>query len=490
MEQVQLGTEEIKLALEHDSEFFIEFFLGQELIFPVPDFHKENFDLMVMQEVEKLALAIPRAHAKTTLAKLACIHYFLFSDFSYILYMSNTLSVSIPNVNDIIEMMETENFVSIFGHITVETRQEGKGFYLFTMPWGKKCILKAFGAGNQVRGTLIKKRRPQLFVVDDLEDNDNIATKELFLKLKRWVYGPFKKCADPLKNKWIWIGNMIEKQSMLYSHMQSDFWHSRLSGCLLENGKPLWQDMWSIEALKKDYKEYVENGVADVWFAEMMNTPMVSGNGIIDADEIYYLPEVQPRDFEVGFITLDLAITDKDWGHDSVIAVHIYNEDHSCFQIAETKSLHGADPVTLYPEVIKMGIKWNVGLVGIESVAYQASVKPVFEHFDLVYSVKGFEYVNVPARAQKTARIITWAGLIKAKEYALNEGDFAVTHQLLSYDPLKKENVDDIIDAGAHGVHMIRNYTHKIFAMARRLERGEHTDEVSTIRNSHDICRF
>ena len=128
MEQVQLGTEEIKLALEHDSEFFIEFFLGQELIFPVPDFHKENFDLMVMQEVEKLALAIPRAHAKTTLAKLACIHYFLFSDFSYILYMSNTLSVSIPNVNDIIEMMETENFVSIFGHITVETRQEGKGF--------------------------------------------------------------------------------------------------------------------------------------------------------------------------------------------------------------------------------------------------------------------------------------------------------------------------------------------------------------------------
>jgi len=68
MEQVQLGTQEIKLALEHDSEFFIQFFLGEELLFPVPEFHVENLDLMVLREVPKLALAIPRAHAKTTLA--------------------------------------------------------------------------------------------------------------------------------------------------------------------------------------------------------------------------------------------------------------------------------------------------------------------------------------------------------------------------------------------------------------------------------------
>ncbi len=464
MDKIQFDIEKIKKALEHDELFFINFFMGELLTAKIPDLHPELFGLMIQEAIEQLILAVPRGHAKTTIAKLACVYYFNFTDFRYVLYMSNTLSVSIPSVNDIIAFMETDNYKQVFGELTFMSRQEGKGFYKFKLPNGKVCILKAFSAGQQVRGTNIDNTRPQLIVVDDLEDNDNIATKELFDSLKRWFYGPFKKCIDPFKNKWIWIGNLINEQSMLYENIQSEFWYSRLYGCLKSDGKPLWPSMWSIEKLKQDYAEYEERGMADVWFAEMMNMPMAGINGIIKAEEIIYAPALemgQPK--AIGFITLDLATSRETWAHETVIAVHMYDELNERFQITETQGYKGMDPVKLFPLVIDACVRWNIYVVGIESVQYQSTVQPVFEHFCLLQGLTDYEFVNIPARAQKLARIILWAGLLKTGEYVLTEGDFAVTQQLLGYNIKKKENVDDTIDACAHGVYMIRYESLKVF---------------------------
>ncbi len=485
MQKISLDIESTKKALQYDGLFFIHFFMGALLTAAVPSLHPELFGLMIQEKIEQLILAVPRGHAKTTIAKLACVYYYLFTDYTYILYMSNTLSVSVPSVNDIIAFMETDNFKAVFGEIIFITRQEGKGFYKFKLPNGKICILKAFSAGQQVRGTNIDNTRPQLIVVDDLEDNDNIATKELFESLKRWFYGPFKKCIDPFKNKWIWIGNLINEQSMLYENIKSEFWYSRLYGCLKDDGMPLWESMWSVEKLMQDYAEYEEVGMADVWFAEMMNMPMAGINGIIAADEITYAPRIEMgQENAIGFITLDLATSAETWAHETVIAVHMYDELNERFQITETQGFKGMDPVKLFPLVIDASTRWNIKIVGIESVQYQATVQPVFEHFCLLQGLTGYEFVNIPARAQKIARLILWTGLLKTDEYVLTEGDFAVTQQLLAYSIKKKENVDDIIDACAHGVYMIRYESLKIFNQ-KVLE-----DKQAGIQSSYQISRF
>jgi len=491
VKQVCLSVADTKRALEHDTEFFINFFMGELLTVPVPVLHIELFDLMVHSDVKQLALAVPRGHAKTTIAKLVAVYYFIFTDFQYILYMSKTLGHSTACVNDIIGFLQCPNFVAIFGEVAFKTEQEGKGYYRFEMPWGKACIVKGFGAGQQVRGTLIDNMRPQLEIIDDLEDNDNIKTDELALELKKWYYGPFKKCKDGFPDKTLWIGNLIKSKQMLASHIQSKFWYSRLWGCLKTDGTPLWPDLWPLEALIADYEEYVEDGMADIWFAEMMNMPVNSANAIINASQISYAPAKIPRDEPdaIGFMTIDLAISNQDWGHETVIAVHLWDAEMLRWQIVETKQLHGADPVTLFPHVIAMGQKWAIGVVGIESVQYQASVKPVFEHYCLLYNVEGFKFLQVPARLQKTARIITWAGLLKKSEYVLTEGDFAITQQLLSYDPKNRSNADDVIDCCAHGVTMQSLYTQEIWEQ-RRLGDKDNTRSVAMQTSAYQVCKF
>jgi len=486
MEQVSLSVEDTRRALQYDGRFFIHFFMGDLLTTPVPDLHPELFGLMTDERIKQLILAVPRGHAKTTIAKLTCVYYFLFTDFKYILYMSNTSSVSVPCVNDVITFFESENFIAIFGECQFPVKQEGKGKYKFILPSGKVCMLLAFSAGQQVRGTNINNTRPQLVIVDDLEDNDNIATKELSEKLKRWFYGPFKKCIDPMNNKWIWIGNLISENSMLAENLKSEFWHSRLYGCIKEDGTPLWEGLYTIEALRQDYAEYEEVGMADVWFAEMMNMPMAGVDGIIQASEITYAPQQVQAEGLIGFITIDLASSQETWAHETVLATHVYDQEGEYFQIVETMSLKGADPISLFPHLVDMCQRWGILVVGIESVSYQAVAKPVFEHLCLLQNIKNLVFIPIPARAQKFFRLATWAGLIKKGEYRLTEGDFVVTQQLLAYNPKKKENVDDIIDACAHGVWMIHNAMYDIMNQKQR----DNKQGNAGYQNSYAISRY
>lgn len=471
LDPVQMNVAEIRFALEHDEEFFIQFFLGDELTLPVPKFHIDIFHLMTSTAVRLCVFAVPRDHAKTTLAKLACIRHWLFSDYQFIIYLSNVSTTAVAACKDIIALMESENFQSIYGVIEFDVKQEGNGFYCFTLTLpnntggfrNKKCILRALGAGQSIRGINIGHRRPQLAVVDDLEDIENIATEELYMKLKRWFYGTFRKCLDKFKHKIIHIGNMIANRCMLKEHCDSEYWFSRRYGCLLANGEPLWPDAWPLEKLKADFNEYLKAGMIDVWFTEMMNLPIGAGRGLIRATEINYKPLPEPADIKYGFITIDLAISRENWAHKTVVAVHGWTGEE--WMICEIDGAIGIDPIQLFDIVVELAFKWRVMTVGIENTAYQASLQYVFPYLAMVRNIEGFTFVELRARMQKTQRLVGWCALLRSKEYAIPEGDFIITEQLLAYDPKLKENDDDYIDACAHGPQMIDNYSAEIQAI-------------------------
>ena len=68
---------------------------------------------MTHADVERLVLAIPRGHSKTTLAELACVWYLLFSDFRFVLYVSGSHDLVVPYVNDIAAFFQTDNFIAV-----------------------------------------------------------------------------------------------------------------------------------------------------------------------------------------------------------------------------------------------------------------------------------------------------------------------------------------------------------------------------------------
>jgi hypothetical protein len=484
-QSIGMSPEDIIHLLHTDAEYFINFFLGDELEYPVPQFHKDGWNLITMEAILYIALALPRGHAKTTLSKLCCVWYLLFTPTRFIVYVSNTANIAIEACQDIIKYMLSDNFQAIFGDLGFAIKREGHGYYKFEMrcPDGKGgfykkfVILKALGAGQQVRGLNIDNTRPELAIVDDLEDNDNTATPMLQKKLKLWFFGAFMKAMSKKRRKLIYLGNMLSNQSILYSIVEkSPLWHSMRFGALVTYEeefihhitgerytktllKPLWPEMWSIEEIQDDYLEFQRQGMVALWFAEMMNQPMAEGTALIDPSEIVYLPQVMPGEQKTAFITLDPAVSQKEWANDSALAVHAYVKDR--WQIVEiVRGKFSLDQ--LFFLVVELCNKWNTRVLGIEKGAFEIGIKFIFEVLMKAHQQTFYCYAIPHKQRSKVERLAAWCSALKQKIWVLSEGDQEITHQLISFDPLKANNIDDVIDACSMGMTMTELYLPEI----------------------------
>lgn len=475
LQPVELDIRQIKDALQHNSKFFIQFYLGEELTTPVPEFHEDIFDECIDTTISRLAEAVPRDFAKTTLAKLAAVWHFLFSPVRFCVYLSNTSSVAAAAANDIVGFLRAENHATVWGETRFVRERDSEGDYRFYIG-DKFCILKSLGRGKQVRGLNIDNQRPQLLVVDDLEDEETAGSEVQFEKCRNWLYQAVFRALDKRWNKVIHIGNIHGALSILQNHCDSQFWHSRKYGCVLKDGSPLWPEMWSIENLRVDFLRYQEQGLTSLWFAEMMNMPPITGRRLIQGSEITYMPPVVPRDNKYAFITVDPAYSSKQWADYIAIAIHVFNEKYAIWQVAEVHAHRGMDQVDLLHHLVELCHLWNIRVVGVESYTFQEILRQTFSHLlALHYPHSDIKFLPVThGNTTKTAHIANWAAMLKNSKkkkpsYALTLGDFEVTRQLLAYDPALKNNRDDVIDACAYGPVVTANYLHEVLLLTRGL---------------------
>lgn len=465
---------EIIERLKVDGEFFIEFFLHEELTSPVPFFHHgEIWPLLTDTAMQRVLLAIPRDHAKTTLSKLCVVWYFLFTPHRFCVYLSNTNTIAKNACRDIIGFLKSPNFVATYGHVKMIKDSETESLWIFEipMPGGthKTCILRAIGANQQMRGINIDNQRPDIAVVDDVEDNENTDSPVLQKKLDKWIFGPFIK-ALARRKKIIWLGNMLQKTSLLARLSKRPNWNPVVFGALVKDAvsgvlKPLWPERWSIQELVEDFQEYKELGLIETWLCEMMNMPGHTEDGFTQ-EQIYYRPVPGADEILATFLVLDPAFGEGALTDNSSITVHAILRDGPPM-IVEHRTGKFRDE-EMFNIMFELGLKYNAWVWGIESVAAQRVLIPYFNLL-LMTKLMNHKVEIVPLMAgsgdPKVARIRSWVSLMAAKEYAIYEGAIEITTQILNYNMKKKSNDDDLIDSCAYGPQMVNQYEGLIMAM-------------------------
>lgn len=464
---------EIIKQLEIDGEFFIEFFLAEELSSPVPYFHhSELWPLLTNTALSRVLLAIPRDHAKTTLAKLAVVWYFLFTNHRFCVYLSNTNTIAKNACKDIVGYLKSPNFEAVYGKVKFTKESDTDSLWQFeiTLLDGrvKKCTLRAVGAGQQMRGINIDNQRPDIAVVDDVEDNENTDSELLQKKLDKWIFGPFIK-ALARKKKIIWLGNMLQKTSLLARLSTRPNWNPVKFGCLVKDAEsggvsPLWPERWSMEELIEDYQEYVEMGLVETWMCEMMNMP---GHGVdgFTAEQLYYQPVPGADEILAAWLILDPAFGEKATNDDSSITVHVLPKDGPPMVVEHRTGKFKEHEIFEY--MFELSIRWNAWVWGIEAIAAQRVLIPFFKLL-LAAKLMTNAVEMIPLMSgkgdPKISRIKAWVGLMAKKEYAVYEGAVEITTQLVDYNMKKNSNTDDLIDSCAYGPQVLLNYEGLLFA--------------------------
>ena len=258
---------------------------------PIPQFHREMWELCT-SDFQKIAIAAPRGHAKSTAITfaylLACV---LFRLNDHVLLLSSNEQLASAFLHDIyIELQENDELIKKFKF--AKFLKESEGELIGQFEDGSKFRILAKGQGK-VRGTKWEGKRPNLVVIDDIEDDEVVLNKHSREKFRRWVYAVIRPI---LSNNGVIriVGTILHMDSFLERLMPAakdrDTINEplKISSVTVKNGWKsvkyrahdsefnhiLWPEQFSKARLQDIREEYVQMGLQDLYSQEYLNDPI------------------------------------------------------------------------------------------------------------------------------------------------------------------------------------------------------------------------
>ena len=212
-----------------DMEFFGRAYFPHYFSKPSPEFHRE-LDAIWQQGVLKgrypltaadtkmisrlpgtrRAVAAPRGHAKSTnLTFKGTMHSTLYGYKHYPIIISDSSEQAEGFLDNI--RVEFEENTAILEDFGVLAGSVWRSNVLLTKT---NIKIEAIGSGKKIRGRKHRNWRPDLIILDDVENDENVRTPEQRKKLKDWFDKAVSKCGDDYTDI-IYIGTLLHYDSLL-----------------------------------------------------------------------------------------------------------------------------------------------------------------------------------------------------------------------------------------------------------------------------------
>ncbi len=167
------------------------------------------------REIDRLpgcrrAVAAPRGHAKsTTLTFKGSIHAILYQYKHYPIILSDSSDQAEGFLENIrVEFEENGLIREDFGNL------QGKVWRNNVILTTTNIKVEAIGSGKKIRGRKHRNWRPDLLVLDDIENDENVRTAEQRSKLSNWFNKAVSKAGDSYTDI-VYIGTLLHYDSLL-----------------------------------------------------------------------------------------------------------------------------------------------------------------------------------------------------------------------------------------------------------------------------------
>ena len=245
-----------------DMEFFGRAYFPHYFSKPSPEFHRE-LDAIWQQGVLKgrypltaadtkmisrlpgtrRAVAAPRGHAKSTnLTFKGTMHSTLYGYKHYPIIISDSSEQAEGFLDNI--RVEFEENTAILEDFGVLAGSVWRSNVLLTKT---NIKIEAIGSGKKIRGRKHRNWRPDLIILDDVENDENVRTPEQRKKLKDWFDKAVSKCGDDYTDI-IYIGTLLHYDSLLAKTLTNPAYRSIKYKAVIQvsQADDLWQQWETI----------------------------------------------------------------------------------------------------------------------------------------------------------------------------------------------------------------------------------------------------
>lgn len=224
----------------------------------------------------------PRGHAKSTHFDIFMPLWLMFHPkrlINFMVVVGKSEDSAIRLLGDIqAELSHNRRLIADFGEQRSNTGwQDGE----FKTQSGVKFL--ACGRGQSPRGLRDRESRPDYIVIDDLDDDELCRNEKRVHDLTDWVKEALFGSLDVGRGRFIMVGNLISKNSVLFNIAATKGVHVSEIKAVDRDGSPVWKEKWT----KEEAQAYAEFVGYRAWQKEMMHNPIVDGT-IFRAEWIKY----------------------------------------------------------------------------------------------------------------------------------------------------------------------------------------------------------
>ncbi len=238
-----------------DPTLFGKAYLSHYFTLPTPAFHKrlarlwtkqvmggrvplgEDLNAILSGEGCRLVIAAPRGHAKSTVMSLQnVLHAALYGYRKYILLISDTESQASAFLDAIKTELETNDAIlRDFGDM------RGKVWKSSVILLKNGVRIDALGSGQKLRGRRHGARRPDLILLDDIENDEDVLSADSREKLRRWFFGAVSKAGDAYTSI-VFVGTVLHHDSLLVRLLDNPAYRGmKLQAVERFSRSPLWE---------------------------------------------------------------------------------------------------------------------------------------------------------------------------------------------------------------------------------------------------------
>lgn len=410
------------------------------------------------KDFSKIALGIPRGHGKTTLIKLFILYCILFTKRKFILVVSDTEQKAINIISDTMDMLSESNMMRLFGDWKLGRETDNQQIKKFGFR-GRVIILVAIGVGGSMRGLNLKNARPDVMIFDDIQSAEAAESPVVSASLERWMIGTAMKAKSPHGCLYIYAGNMFPGDNCILKHLkQNPSWVKFISGAILADGTALWPELHSIPTLIEELDNDIAMGHPEIFFAETLNDTEAGINTKTDLSQLKPWKWTEHDRPQGKFIIIDPATGKLGKDLTAIGLCEVYDETPALREIIE----ENLSPGNTIRRALVLALRNNCKVIAVESTAYQSTLLYWFETVSKDLGITGLHFVEVYGNnSSKNSRISAALRSLTAGEIVLHPSIRSqMIQQIINWNPMKRDNVDGLLDLLAYLIKCIELYGH------------------------------
>lgn len=464
--------EEVIEACRTQLNFLAALCMPDTFEYMFPPTHLTAWSILLSGEKDRenkflhFAIGIPRGHAKTTLIKLFVVWCILFSKRKFILITASIELHAINIIKDIMSMLAQENMRAVFGDYRLGLETDIKTLQVFGFR-GRKIIILGIGAGGAIRGANLDNARPDLIIMDDIQTKECADSQPVSKALEEWMFGTLMKTKSPNGCMFVFAGNMFAAYGSILKKLKTNpTWIKFISGAILADGTALWPELRSYEDLIEEFNTDLAAGLSHIFFSEVLNDTEAGINSTVDYSKFPQWPWTKDDLPQGKFLFIDPS-QGKGMDNDVILTAEVYDEKIGIRAVHE----ECLSPANLIRKALIIAIKSEIYCIAIEAMAYQSTLLYWFEYICNEVGIQGIQFLPIYSNMHsKNSRIQSGIKAMQTHEIYLHaDVRSMVQHQIANWNPVKRDNKDDILDAIAHSMTVKSTHTWEIMCRSNLL---------------------